>query len=257
MSAEWPATSTVEQGRQRYARGSLYRLGRGVELDRDEALRRLRRAAAKDHHEAQYALSIMLEGGKSGGDGAKASRRWLMAAASEGHQGVHRKLAAVQADPAETRAAERPARLGAETALRCTVARGHADSVWALLAEGHRGPGWTNLLTELIGIAAENGRTIVTRILIGKLPYARDDASLTPAVFVAARNSHFDVVDALVAAGSDVDPRTDEGNTPLMLCAAAAEDGSVRRLLRGGAQVDAVDQEGNTALMLAASAGHD
>jgi ankyrin repeat protein len=384
-----------------YALGSLYRLGRGVDMDRDEALRWLRRAAENDQHEAQYALAMMLEGNGVDGDGAQSSRRWLLAAAVGGHALARRKLDAVRAAESESRstrpsprapddapagavasptgphgtpqiveaavrgnreaismllargadleqtdgdglgalaraalaghtevvrqllgagarasaatpegetplhlaaaaghtavvrvllehgadpaarqsdgstpltragcaghadtvrvllgAADSRERGGADMALRCAVAGGKADIVWMLLADDESAPERAGFITQLIGIAAENGSTVVARILIERLPDTYVAPSLSPAVAVAARHGHFEVVDALIAAGADVDPATAEGNTPLMLCAAAGQAGSVRRLLRRGAVVDSLNQDGNTALMLAAAAGH-
>ena len=73
------------------------------------------------------------------------------------------------------------------------------------------------------------------------------------ALRLAIQNSKPEVVKALIAAGADVNARTENGST--MLIAASRGDDApqvLSALLEAGAEIDAADQAGRTALMLAA-----
>ena len=67
----------------------------------------------------------------------------------------------------------------------------------------------------------------------------------------AKNYNHDGVVNALLAAGADVNASNEDGRTALMLAAAAGRAAAVKSLLRGGANVSAQDKDGKTALMLA------
>ena len=63
------------------------------------------------------------------------------------------------------------------------------------------------------------------------------------------------ILDALLAAGADLEARDLEGSTPLMVACRAGNPDLVRRLVDAGATVNAHNLEGRTALMEAASYG--
>jgi len=62
-----------------------------------------------------------------------------------------------------------------------------------------------------------------------------------------------DQIDALIAAGADVNARARHGQAPLHLAAAAGSDAAVARLLAAGAALDARDLSGWTPLHQAAA----
>ena len=64
------------------------------------------------------------------------------------------------------------------------------------------------------------------------------------------------LISALLAKGADVNARSAEGKTALLLAAEKGRDETVRTLLESGAEVDAADAAGQTALERAAREGH-
>lgn len=67
---------------------------------------------------------------------------------------------------------------------------------------------------------------------------------------------HAGVIDALVAAGADVDRTDVNGSTALIMAAEGGRIEIVEALLRAGAQLDAVNRAGASALTQAAKGGH-
>ena len=73
-------------------------------------------------------------------------------------------------------------------------------------------------------------------------------------LFLASREGQASVVDALLKAGAEFDPRSSTGSTPLMLAAASGNVEAVQRLLDAGADVKAKENaRGQTPLMFAAA----
>eukprot|EP00753_Platysulcus_tardus_P002112 PLAT11614.17.p1 GENE.PLAT11614.17~~PLAT11614.17.p1 ORF type:complete len:873 (-),score=344.32 PLAT11614.17:252-2870(-) len=64
------------------------------------------------------------------------------------------------------------------------------------------------------------------------------------------------VVEALLAAGADLEAKNAPGSTPLMIASVNGRAEPVKALISAGAAVNAVDNEGMTALMEAARNGH-
>lgn len=78
-----------------------------------------------------------------------------------------------------------------------------------------------------------------------------DHTGATGALLTAIRASDMTSVQDALAAGANVNGRSEEGDTPLMYAAVYSTAECVRTLLTAGADPNAVDQRGGTALMRA------
>ncbi|KAM8842465.1 ankyrin repeat domain-containing protein 49 isoform 1-T2 [Synchiropus picturatus] len=108
---------------------------------------------------------------------------------------------------------------------------------------------------ELLLWAAENNRlSTVHRLLLAdpSLVHCSDEDGYTP-LHRAAYSGHVEMVSSLVAAGSEIDPRTVDGWTPLHSACRWSRVAVASRLLQHGAELNAQTNGGLTALHLAAS----
>ena len=71
------------------------------------------------------------------------------------------------------------------------------------------------------------------------------------ALYLACKTGSVDSVIALIAVGSDVDGRSEDGSTPLMAAAEAGNTDAVLALLSAGADPFAVDSHGQSAQSIA------
>ena len=78
-----------------------------------------------------------------------------------------------------------------------------------------------------------------------------DHTEATGTLFKAIRASDMASVKSALAAGANVNGRSDEGDTPLMYAAVYSTAEAVKTLLDGGADPNARDKRGGTALMCA------
>ena len=67
----------------------------------------------------------------------------------------------------------------------------------------------------------------------------------------AAAGGNVDVVNALIAAGADVNSRSNDGSTSLTVAAFRGNLGCAKALIAAGADVNAKNNSGDTALMIA------
>ncbi len=67
----------------------------------------------------------------------------------------------------------------------------------------------------------------------------------------AARNGSWDIIEALIGAGADVNARDEQGRTPLYDLIGEDECDIVRDLMRHGAEIDGIDNAGQTPLLSA------
>ncbi len=77
-----------------------------------------------------------------------------------------------------------------------------------------------------------------------------------PSLIRAAKEGDTETVKTLVAAGADVHPQNEFGQTALMQAAFRGNTDTVHALVAAGADVHAKDRDGETALMQAAWHGH-
>ncbi|MCK5383189.1 MAG: ankyrin repeat domain-containing protein, partial [Gammaproteobacteria bacterium] len=66
---------------------------------------------------------------------------------------------------------------------------------------------------------------------------------------------HVDIIEALLAAGADINTADQRGVTPLMYAVSEEKINAVQTLLRGNADVSRVDNKGATALDMAEHIG--
>ncbi|CBN80311.1 conserved unknown protein [Ectocarpus siliculosus] len=105
--------------------------------------------------------------------------------------------------------------------------------------------------------AAQQGDVELVILLLDKVQVdknSKDPSGDTPLI-LAARGDHMPVVEALLAAGVDVDTISTDG-TALHVAAYGGFDGIIDALLKKGANTDVRKSDGETALMEAAYRGH-
>ena len=107
--------------------------------------------------------------------------------------------------------------------------------------------------------AAQLGHIVEVERLLKKGevdPDARQGETRNTALILAAQNGRSMCVDALIAAGADVNAANKNGDTPLLLASLNGHGRVVDSLLKAGANVHAVDKFGSRALFYASRQGH-
>jgi hypothetical protein len=129
-------------------------------------------------------------------------------------------------------------------------------TVLVALACGERA--WSGDLSAQLVEAAKRGDLASVRRLLAKgaEANAKDPKMGIPALVYAASGSHLPVVEALLAAGANIEARDLVGGTALIVAASAGRTPVVQALVGKGANVNARTRNGQTALMLAALQGH-
>lgn len=149
------------------------------------------------------------------------------------------------ADPRHTNASGRDAliaasAMGYDAVARMLLSRG-AD------ATNRDKEGWNAL-----SLAAYNGHSEVVSLLGAQAdPEALDDALL-----IASFTGDEKAIAKLLGLGANINVRSPEGKTPLMISADAGKTGAVRLLLQNRANPYAEDNDGKTAANLAQVSGH-
>ena len=141
------------------------------------------------------------------------------------------------------------------TPLALASARGHAAVVETLLGSG-ADPNRTSPQGETpLMVAARTGVvdsvTALLRYGAGAGVDAREGWRGQTALMWAAAEGHAEVVAPLVAAGADVNTRSDEGFTPLAFAVRAGHADTVEALVQAGADVDLALPDGTSPLHLA------
>ena len=119
----------------------------------------------------------------------------------------------------------------------------------------------TNEGTTCLMLASNYGHTETVRYLVG-LPevdvHAANNHSWTPLHHAVKRNngSHPDVIQVLIDAGADIEAKSGNGRSPLLLACEVGKLDALKILVEAGAAVCATDSQGDTCLILATSFGH-
>ncbi|KAK3265075.1 hypothetical protein CYMTET_26222 [Cymbomonas tetramitiformis] len=145
--------------------------------------------------------------------------------------------------------------------LHIAALKGHAEVVAVLLRAGARGDLCSHDGCTALHLAAEEGHRVLELLLRDGICVrvdARESGGQTP-LHLAAAGAHVEVIELLVAQGSQTDVRTNEGQLALHLAATSRAPQAVQAvqaLLRLGADVGGLDGAGGTALHSASDAGN-
>jgi ankyrin repeat protein len=198
------------------------------------------RSAAEDD---QKALTLFLAADFNVNAQNTAGKTALMVACERGKTGLVKQLLDRKADPNVT---------GADgiTALILAAQNDQPDIVKILLQnradpDKEDNHGWTALST-----AAYRGSARCVQILAD-----RSKTDLSRALLFATLSEHKDVIKILLDYGAEVDSRSGDGRTPLILAASKGNKEIVNMLLQAGADPSLTDQSGATAESTAAAKG--
>jgi hypothetical protein len=180
-------------------------------------------------------------------DGAdRSGNTALIKAASAGHLQAVEKILGLGADPRQVNSVGRDALISAS-------AKGYEDVARMLL---NRGADSTIKDTEgwgALSIAAYNGHAgVVSLLSANATPAELDDALL-----VSSFSGDPKVINTLLGQGANINARSPESKTPLMIAAGFGKMDAVRVLLQNQANPFAVDLENKTAANLAQVAGFE
>lgn len=180
-------------------------------------------------------------------DGAdRAGNTALIKAASAGHLQAVEKILGLGADPRQVNAVGRDALISA-------ASKGYEDVARMLL---NRGADATIKDTEgwgALSIAAYHGHAgVVSLLSANATPAELDDALL-----VSSFSGDTGVINALLGQGANINARSPESKTPLMIAASTGKLDAVRVLLQNQANPFAVDMGNRTAANLAQVAGFE
>jgi ankyrin repeat protein len=148
-----------------------------------------------------------------------------------------------------------------QTALMYAASAGRTYTVGALLAAGADANAVDDTKQSARDLATAQKHGDIANLLRAmesetKPADATPGVSAGPSDFVIGQPSTSTLISALLAKGADVNARSVEGKTALLLAAEKGRSETVRKLLANGAEVDAQDAAGQTALERAAKEGH-
>jgi ankyrin repeat protein len=191
------------------------------------------------------ALEAFLAGGIDPNLADAAGNTALMKAAAGGQTQFVEKLLGAGADP-------RMQNLQQRDALLSAAAKGHAEVARLLVARGADATlqdveGWRAL-----SIGSYHGHQEVVSLLAGQASAELLDDALLVASFTPQRK----VVEILLGHGANINARSPEDRTPLMIAAEAGEAEVVQSLLQNQANPYATDPQNRNAAALATLAGH-
>ena len=170
----------------------------------------------------------------------------LIKAASAGQLETVERILGMGADP-------RHRNQDGRDALLTASAKGYEDVARMLLSRGADASTKDKESWSALSIAAYNGHTEVVSLLSSRAtPDELDDALL-----VASFSGDPKVISKLLGLGANINARSPEGKTPLMISAGGGKTEAVRTLLQNYANPYAENNDGKTAANLAELAGHE
>lgn len=170
----------------------------------------------------------------------------LIKAAGAGQAAVVERILGIGADPRKVNGVGRDALIAAS-------AKGHEEVARLLFGRGadtslRDAEGWGAL-----SIAAYNGHAGVVSLLAA----TSRPAELDDALLVASFTGDAKVINTLLGQGANINVRSPESKTPLMIASESGKLAAVRVLLQNQANPYAVDLNNQTAANLALAAGHE
>ena len=233
-----------------YRLAGLYRVGKGVGKNLDRARDLYLQAAAGGHADAQFAVALLLEKSPVGTSQAEA-RAWYQRAAGQGHERAREKLAMMRRSaPAEKHNASRTeifdairhnnvalieSLIAGGVDLNLVDTQGNSTVMAALVA------GWPRLATTLIRHTQWQSRANA----LGDRP-----------LHIAVARDYRDVVEALLAAGVNIDQGDAQGDTALMLAVRNQNPELIELLLERGADPARRNAKQQSAIDLAYDPDH-
>jgi ankyrin repeat protein len=198
------------------------------------------RSAAEDD---QKALALFFAADFNVNAQNSAGQTALMVACERGKAGLAKQLLDRKADP-------NVAGAGGVTALILAAQNDQPDVVKVLLQnradpDKEDNNGWTALST-----AAYHGSARCVQILAD-----RSKTDLSRALLFATLSEHKDAIKILLDFGAEVDSRSGDGRTPLILAASKGNKEIVAMLLQAGSDPSLTDQSGATAESTASAKG--
>lgn len=137
------------------------------------------------------------------------------------------------------------------TAIETAIEQGDLTAVQEAIANG------IEMKTEALALAAELGHTeIVNALIAAGVDVNQGDSEGWTPLMAAAGGGHTAIVEKLLAAGANVNAQTAFGLTPLMAAAAKGQTATVKQLIAAGADLNAKDQNSWTALVWALDGKH-
>jgi len=141
------------------------------------------------------------------------------------------------------------------TPLMYAAAVGSVDAVKALLAKGADAKAKNAFDATALMWGVANPEKVRLLVDAGADVNARSKQGMTPLLIAACNAGSIEIVRLLIAKGAD--PRaTNDGGTTLLAAATANDPDMVRLFVEKGVEVNAADGKGNTALQFAASNGN-